>query len=177
MLSPLVRSRPATTALTLAVAALTLAGCSLGDSGSLPPFTDPATQVYDASTNVTIAAMTRTTPQVFTQDVTTGTGRTVATGDSISVYYTGKLSTGFQFDARTRPSVVFSTVLDSTRLISGWVIGLAGMKVGGIRRVVIGPENGYQFRAVTGQPGGPVIIPPNSVLVFEVEATAAFARP
>jgi len=171
------RSRRLVAALALVSTGALLGACSLaGDGTGLPPFTDPATQNYATSTGVVITGMTRVNAQVYTQDVVVGTGRTVAVGDSISVYYAGKLTSGFQFDARARPATTFSTVLDSTRLIRGWVSGLAGTKVGGTRRLVIGPEAAYQFdtrRDVNGN----IVIPPNSVLVFDVEIVDATIRP
>jgi len=172
----LVRSRRFVTALALLGTGALLGACSLGDNTGLPPFSDPATQNYAASTGVVITELTRVNAQVYQKDVVVGTGRTVAVGDSISVYYAGKLTSGFQFDARARPATTFSTVLDTTRLIKGWVVGLAGAKVGGTRRMVIGPEAAYQFdtrRDVNGN----VVIPPNSVLVFDVEVVEATFRP
>ena len=172
----LVRSRRLAAVLALATGTLTLAGCSLGGDSTLPPFTDPATQTYAANTGVTIATMTRVNSQLYTQDVTVGTGRTVAKGDSISVYYAGRLTGGFQFDARARPSTPFASVLDTVHLIKGWVNGLEGMKVGGTRRMAVGPGSAYQYSTVRDQAGN-IIIPPNSVLVFDVEVTEALVRP
>lgn len=172
----LVRSRRLATALVLASSAASISGCSLGGDSALPPYTDPATQTYATSTGVTsIATMTRVTEHVYTQDVVAGTGRVVAPGDSIAVYYSGRLSGGFQFDARARPSTPFESVLDSTRLIKGWVFGLSGMRVGGTRRMAIGPESAYRYSTVRDVAGN-IVIPPNSVLVFDVEVTAATNR-
>lgn len=169
----LVRSRRLATAIALAASTATLAGCSLGGEGSLPPYTDPATQTYAAATGVTsIASMTRVNEHVYTQDVVVGTGKVVATGDSIFVYYSGRLTGGFQFDARARPSTPFASVLDSVNLIKGWVAGLSGMRAGGTRRLVVGPESAYRYSTVRDVSGN-IVIPPNSVLVFDVEVTAA----
>ncbi|MCC7055727.1 MAG: FKBP-type peptidyl-prolyl cis-trans isomerase [Gemmatimonadaceae bacterium] len=172
-----VRSRrPAATFAVLAAAALQ--GCSI--DSKLPEYTDPATLTYATSTGVTsIAAMTRVNAQVYTQDITAGTGRTVVAGDSIATYYSGRLSGGYQFDSRARPSTPYIAVLDTTDLvrgvIKGWINGIAGMKVGGTRRIVIGPESAYRFSTVRDE-FNTVIIPPNSVLVFEVEVTDAAPR-
>ena len=176
MLPVFARSRRFVTAFVLLGSGAALVGCSLvGDNTGLPPFTDPATQNYATSTGVTIATMTRVNAQVYTQDIIAGTGRTVAVGDSISVYYVGRLSGGFQFDARARPATTFATVLDTTRLIKGWVNGLPGMKVGGTRRLIVGPELAYQF-STRRDIDGNISIPPNSVLVFDVELVEALAR-
>ena len=177
MLFVLARSRRLVTAFALVSSGAVLVGCSLvGDNTGLPPFTDPAKQSYATNTGVTLATMTRVNAQVYTQDIIVGTGRTVAIGDSISVYYVGRLTVGFQFDGRARPATTFATVLDTTRLIKGWVNGLPGMKVGGTRRMLVGPEFAYRFSTVRDINGN-VSIPPNSVLVFDVELVEALARP
>jgi len=163
------RLRHLASILGLVATTIGVAGCSIGENSTLPPFSDPALQTYDASTGVVISNMTRVTAQLFTQDLVAGTGRTVAVGDSITVFYSGRLSTGFQFDARVAPAAPFSTVLADTRLIAGWVDGLPGMKVGGTRRLVIGPALAYEFQSRSS-------IPPNSVLVFDVQVTAATPR-
>jgi FKBP-type peptidyl-prolyl cis-trans isomerase len=170
----LVRSRRLVALAGLALAA-TVAGCSLGGDSTLPPFSDPATQNYATSTGVTIANMTRVNAQLYQQDVVVGTGRVLVEGDSMGVYYVGKLTGGFQFDARARPSTPFQTALDTTRIIRGWVDGLKGMRVGGTRRLAIGPEIAYRFSTVRDQAGN-VIIPANSVLVFDVEVAETYTR-
>jgi len=171
----LVRSRRLAALLGLVGATLNVAGCSLAGDSSLPAFSDPATQTYSANTGVTISAMTRVSQHLYTQDLVEGTGRTVAVGDSISVYYTGRLNSGFQFDGRVAPSPPFATALDTTRLIRGWVGGLPGARVGGTRRMLIGPALAYQFSTVRDNNGN-VIIPANSVLVFDVQVVDATAR-
>ncbi len=171
----LVRSRRLAAAIAL-TSVTSLAGCSLGGDSTLPPYTDPATQTYNVNTGVTIANMTRVNEHLYQEDVVVGTGPVVAVGDSISVYYTGRLSGGFQFDARARPSTPFVAKLDSFNLIKGWVLGLAGMRVGGTRRLAIGPESAYRYSTVRDVAGN-IIIPPNSVLAFDVEVTAATSAP
>ncbi len=175
MPSVLVRSRRLAAIVGLASTTLGLTGCSLAGDSTLPAYSLPEAQVYNASTGVVIANMTRVSQHLYTQDVVQGTGRVVAVGDSISVYYTGKLSGGFQFDARVSPATPFSTVLDTTRLIKGWIGGLPGVKVGGTRRMVIGPALAYQYSTVRDAFGN-VIIPANSVLVFDVQVTEATPR-
>ena len=159
-------------ALAILVGVTTLAGCSLDSTGSqLPPVTDPATQTYAAETGVTIASMTRVSAQLYTQDLVVGTGKVVAVGDSISVYYTGQLTTGFPFETRTAPAAPVSFVLN-TPLIPGWVGGLPNARVGGRRRLVIGPALGYGYNPqVDAQQR--VIIPANSVMVFDIEIVKA----
>ena len=176
-----VRSRRLVAALAFAATGASLQGCSIGGDSTLPPYSDPANTAFGTTTGVTaVSAMTRVNAQLYTEDLTVGTGRTVAIGDSIGSYYTGRLSGGFLFDSRARPSTPFPAILDTLNVergvIKGWVQGLAGMKVGGIRRLVIGPESAYRFSTVRDQFGN-VIIPANSVLVFDVEVTDATAKP
>ncbi len=175
MPSVLVRSRRLATIAGLITMSVGAAGCSLAGDSTLPAFTNPVNITYGTSTSVDIATMTRVSQDLYTQDVVAGTGKVVAVGDSISVYYTGKLNSGFQFDGRSAPSTPFSTVLDTTRLIKGWVNGLQGARVGGTRRMVVGPALAYQYSTVRDA-NGSVIIPANSVLVFDVQVTEALAR-
>jgi FKBP-type peptidyl-prolyl cis-trans isomerase len=78
------------------------------------------------------------------------------------VHYTGWLTNGQQFDSSVGRGP-FSFRLGGGQVIAGWDQGVAGMKVGGKRRLTIPPELGY------GSRGFPGAIPPNSTLVFEVE--------
>ena len=176
MTSALVRSRTVIATLAVAASMAGIAGCSLGGDSTLPPYTNPATQTYDTSTHVTIAAMTRVDSQLYVSDVTVGTGRTVAYGDSITVYYTGKLAGGYAFSSQLRPTTALTVALDTVNLIKGWTLGLPGMKVGGTRRLVVGPGNGYGY-SIRTDINGFVIIPSNSVLVFDVEVTSATPKP
>jgi FKBP-type peptidyl-prolyl cis-trans isomerase len=96
-----------------------------------------------------------------------GTGAVAEPGKIVSVHYTGTLaSNGQKFDSshdRHRP---FDFPLGAGKVIKGWDQGVAGMKVGEIRKLTIPPELGY------GAHGYPGAIPPNATLVFEVELLA-----
>jgi peptidylprolyl isomerase len=170
-----VRSRLVIAGLAMAATSAGLAGCSLGNDTGLPPYTDPAVQVYDTSTHVNIASMTKVDSQLYYTDVTVGTGRTVTYGDTISTYYVGKLIGGYKFGTTARPDDPIKVPLDTVNLIKGWTLGLPGMKVGGVRRLVVGPEKGYRYVTRT-DPNGFVVIPANSVLIFDVEMVAAVAK-
>ncbi len=99
--------------------------------------------------------------QVTVQDETVGTGATAATGDTVSVQYTGKLQDGTVFDTSVGKAPI-SFVLGVGQVIPGWDQGLVGMKEGGSRVLIIPPSLGYGSADY-----GP--IPGNSTLLFEVE--------
>lgn len=97
-------------------------------------------------------------------DLEVGAGPEAASGDTLNVRYTGWLydpgapeNKGRQFDSGT-----FSFVLGAGQVIPGWDQGLVGMRVGGLRRLVIPPDLAYGDR-------GQGSIPPNATLLFEVE--------
>jgi peptidylprolyl isomerase len=98
-------------------------------------------------------------------DVVVGTGPAAKDGDNISVQYTGRLeSNGKKFDSSYDRNEPFSFVLGQGQVIKGWDEGVADMKVGGKRQLIIPPELGY---GAGGTPDGS--IPPNAALVFDVE--------
>jgi len=110
-----------------------------------------------------VTGTTSTTPsglQIIA--VQPGTGAEAVNGKTISVHYTGYLPDGSIFDS-SKGSEPISFVLGAGRVIPGWEEGIAGMKVGEKRRLIIPPALGY------GAEGYPPVIPPNSTLVFDVE--------
>jgi len=97
-------------------------------------------------------------------EVADGTGPAAKSGDNVSVQYTGRLqSNGKKFDSSYDRNEPFSFVLGQGQVIKGWDEGVAGMKVGGKRKLTIPANLGYGARGAGSD------IPPNSVLVFEVE--------
>lgn len=98
------------------------------------------------------------------EDVQTGTGPAAKAGDQVSVHYVGTLADGTKFDSSRDRGQPFAFPLGAGYVIQGWDHGVAGMQVGGVRKLTIPPEEGYGPR---GTPGGP--IPPNATLHFEVE--------
>ena len=99
-------------------------------------------------------------------DVRKGSGAEAVPGKTVVVDYRGTLLNGTQFDASYDRGEPFSFVLGSGQVIQGWDKGVAGMKVGGKRRLIIPPDLGY------GAQGAGGAIPPNATLIFEVELKA-----
>ena len=105
-----------------------------------------------------------TTPNGLTyQDVAEGTGAEAKKGDQVSVHYTGWLMDGTKFDSSKDRGDPFEFRLGGGQVIKGWDEGVAGMKIGGTRKLTIPPSLGYGARGAGG------VIPPNATLVFEVE--------
>jgi FKBP-type peptidyl-prolyl cis-trans isomerase len=96
-------------------------------------------------------------------DLTVGTGATAVAGQTVTVNYTGWLDSGKKFDSSLDRHEPFSFHLGKHEVIKGWEEGVAGMKVGGKRRLRIPPALAY------GANGHPPVIPAAATLVFEVE--------
>jgi peptidylprolyl isomerase len=92
-----------------------------------------------------------------------GTGDKPEKGDTVKVHYTGKLEDGTVFDSSVKRGVPIEFQLGVGRVIKGWDEGIADMKEGGKRQLIIPPDLGY------GANGYPPVIPPNSTLIFDVE--------
>ena len=97
------------------------------------------------------------------EDLVQGDGDEAVAGKKVSVHYTGTLTDGSKFDSSLDRGRPFDFPLGGGRVIKGWDQGVAGMKVGGKRRLTIPPELAY------GERGFPPVIPPNSTLIFEIE--------
>ncbi|MEO8561046.1 MAG: FKBP-type peptidyl-prolyl cis-trans isomerase [bacterium] len=123
---------------------------------------------FATNLNVNLAGSAKTPSGMYYRDITPGGGKTVATGDSVFVYYQGALSSGQIFDQLLSPSTPFAFKLGAGRVIPGWDEGLVGMNVGGVRQLIIPPALAY---GASGN--GP--IPPNAVLVFNVTMSNAKA--
>lgn len=96
-------------------------------------------------------------------DTIVGTGEEAKAGDTVTVNYVGMLPDGTVFDAsKNHGTSGFTFPLGAGQVIKGWDLGVAGMKVGGTRRLIIPPAYGYGSQSAGS-------IPPNSTLIFDVE--------
>jgi len=96
-------------------------------------------------------------------DLVTGDGAEAKAGQMVTVHYTGWLTNGSKFDSSKDRNDPFRFKLGAGQVIRGWDEGVAGMKIGGTRKLTIPPQLGYGARGAGG------VIPPNATLVFEVE--------
>ena len=154
---------------TFAAATLAAAACSdtRPDQAGLPMDRRVAER-YHASLDVDLAQMTRRPTGLYVQDLAVGDGMRADSGDIVRVHYTGWLPSGVEFDS-SREGEPIEVPLGYGRVIAGWDQGLAGMQVGGRRRLVIPPGLGYGERG-----SGP--IPRSSTLVFDVELVGVTDR-
>ena len=97
------------------------------------------------------------------EDQILGDGEEAVAGQTVEVHYTGWLTDGTKFDSSHDRDQTFSFKLGGGQVIAGWDQGVAGMKIGGARKLTIPPELGYGERGAGG------VIPPNATLVFKVE--------
>ncbi len=169
--------RLATRTVLLTAPLLALAACSQGGSDSAeraparatttparaPMNPDPAANTYAPALGVTLAKFTKQASGLYTHDDTVGTGPLATAGKTVQVHYTGWLADGDKFDSSLDRGEPIAFTLGQGEVIRGWDEGIAGMKVGGARTLVIPGELGYGAR------GAPPDIPPNSVLVFRVK--------
>lgn len=121
---------------------------------------------FAPSLGVDPSTMAVTASGLYMRDDTVGTGATAEPGDSISVNYTGWFPDGTKFDSSLDPGrQPLEFKLGVGRVIPGWDEGVQGMKVGGVRSLIIPPQLAYGASGI-----GP--IPPNAILVFRVELLA-----
>ncbi len=139
---------------------LALAAC--GEDAVVQP--DPLTNDdFAATLNVDLSAMTQTASGLYYQDIQVGAGDEAVAGATVTVHYEGWLPDGTKFDSSRDRGQPFEFVLGIGRVIPGWDEGVAGMLVGGTRKLVIPPNLAY------GAAGAPPTIPGNATLVFDVE--------
>jgi peptidylprolyl isomerase len=136
-----------------------LLGCGSGKKDGTNTSTPAANAPVATQKASTMTADTVTTPSGLKYiEVKVGTGASPVLGDSVSVKYSGWLTDGKPFD-----SGVYKFPLGKGRVIKGWDEAVATMKVGGQRKLIIPPHLAY------GERGFPGAIPPNAILLFDVE--------
>jgi peptidylprolyl isomerase len=96
-------------------------------------------------------------------DLKKGRGPTPKTGQTVTVNYTGKLMDGTVFDASSKHGGTFDFKIGEGQVIKGWDEGVATMRPGGTRKLIIPPDLGY------GAQGAGGVIPPNATLVFVID--------
>ena len=131
-------------------------GCASSGASS----TAIADTAFERSLQVDLSSMTKSPSGLYFKDETEGRGEVAKQREKVTVRYTGWLSNGTKFDSSE--SLEFRLSSGPSGVIEGWVVGIEGMHVGGVRRLVIPPELGYRYREA-----GP--IPSGSVLVFRIE--------
>jgi FKBP-type peptidyl-prolyl cis-trans isomerase len=136
-----------------------------GEAANKPAAQPTATAAAPAPTPAAPVASAPAAPEapLGIVDVTVGKGPAAKAGDKVKVHYTGTLTNGTEFDSSRKRNQPFEFVLGQGRVIKGWDQGVAGMKVGGKRKLTIPPSLGYGARGAGGS------IPPNSTLLFDVE--------
>jgi FKBP-type peptidyl-prolyl cis-trans isomerase len=105
--------------------------------------------------------------ELVIEELKVGDGAEAKAGQNVTVHYVGTLTDGKKFDSSRDRGQGFSFKLGAGQVIKGWDQGVAGMKVGGMRKLTIPPELAY------GDRGFPGAIPPKATLVFEVELLKA----
>lgn len=99
---------------------------------------------------------------LLVQDVVVGTGATAVAGDTLTVHYVGTFTNGSKFDSSVDANQPYTFRLGTGAVIAGWDQGVAGMRVGGKRRLTIPPDLAYGSQ-------GRGVIPPNTTLLFEID--------
>jgi len=165
--------------LLLSLPLLALAGCGVGSDA--PPANRAATEsgvpvnrltttAFAESLGVDFAAMTLVEEGLYYRDTLPGEGEEAVTGKVVAMHYTGYFPDGRVFDSSLNRGEPLRVHLGQREVIRGWELGIPGMRLGGHRLLVIPPGLGYGVRGTDG-------IPPNSVLVFDVELVAVIDPP
>lgn len=132
------------------------------DTAGLPLNADTIQQSYRPGEK-TVMEEVKTKSGLKYIELVVGDGDSPKTGDEVAVHYTGYLTDGKKFDSSVDRNKPFSFTIGYGQVIKGWDEGVATMKVGGKRKLIIPANLGY------GSRGAGRVIPPNAELVFDVE--------
>ena len=160
----------------LSVVVLSLAVAACGGPVACPPIevtgdpgpevpagsVDPTTVEFATELDVDFGRTSTFLEGLHCVDNPAGTGEEAEAGATVTVHYTGYHPDGSIFDS-SRDRAPFNVLLGAGQVIPGWDLGLLGMQVGGTRTLIVPPHLAY------GSQGAGGVIPPNAVLVFEVE--------
>ena len=151
---------------------LALALLSIGFTACLdttaPQYATVEGTTFNSALGVDLANSTQTDAGVYYRDITVGTGTPVTAGQEAYMYYQGYLSTGFEFDSLRPPAVPAVITTGTGTLVPGFEIGLQGMRVGGVRQIIVPPILAYGLTDLR-DPDNNLLSPGNSVLVFNVQ--------
>jgi FKBP-type peptidyl-prolyl cis-trans isomerase FkpA len=148
-------------------------GCGSGDAGGADGSAadgdtpeDPAAPLMDTEfadeLDIDLDAMTRTRSGLYYEEIEPGSGLAARDGHVLDTHYTGWLTTGQEFGT-SRGGNPYSFQLGRQQVPRGIEEGVTGMRIGGVRRLVVPPSLGY------GPRGQPPTIPPGATLVYEIE--------
>src|SRR4051794_24157730 len=167
----------------LAGAAIAVTGCGgseptktaqipAGAAPAAPPAPKASTNLKDTKSKPVVPKQTGAPPKkLVVKDIVVGKGKAAKKGDRLSMQYVGVLfKGGTQFDASWDNGSPFNFTLGKDPVIQGWKQGLVGIKPGGRRELIIPAKLAY------GKQGRPPQIPPNSALVFIVDALSVSGK-
>lgn len=150
---------PSAAVLMLLLAPL-LGACASG--GSASGGGDPTQVAFAPELGIVLDQMTLTPDGLYYADLEVGTGMKAREGDRVTLHYKGWLPDGTVFDSSTETNEPIVFIVGEKQVIRGWELGIAGMKVGGQRVLVIPPALAYGSRGVRD------VVPRNATLVFTV---------
>lgn len=139
-------------------------GANPPEAGSMsdPVAAVPMDTIFAESLGLDLASMTRLPSGLYYEDLEPGSGLAARDGHVLETHYTGWLTTGEQFGT-SRDGGVYSFQLGRRQATRGIEEGVTGMRIGGVRRLVVPPSLGY------GSRGQPPTVPPSATLVYEIE--------